>query len=108
MRSDSGVLGVVRMLDGLAQALVEPCRVEDDLLCVHGRDGAQRNGKIARILDVDDQFAAAVPRNLTYRAERLVVVGDEDFEAFLDRVHPGTPGQWLSLTPPRKEPLPTD
>src|SRR5262245_19943376 len=88
-RSNLGVLGVVRMPDGLAQTLVEPCRIEDDLLCVHRRDGAQRNGKIAGVLDVDDQFATAMPRNLAYGAERLVMVGDEDFEAFLDRVHPG-------------------
>ena len=38
---------------------------------------SRRNGEIAGILDVDDHaHLAAMPRNLTYRAERLVVVGD--------------------------------
>ena len=38
--SNAGILGVVRMPDGVAQALVELCRVEHDLLRMHGRHGA--------------------------------------------------------------------
>src|SRR5262245_33973530 len=85
------VLCVVRVPDGFTQALVELGPVENDFLCVHRGDRGERNGKVAGVLHVDHQLTAAVPRNLPNGAKGLVMVGDEDFEAFLDRIHPATP-----------------
>src|SRR5215510_244211 len=93
-RSEPWVFRIVCVPDRLAQTLVELGPVENDFLRVHRGDGRERNAIIARVFDIDYQFAAAVPRNSPNGAERLVVVGDEDFEAFLDCIHPGTPDQF--------------
>src|SRR5262245_52186 len=95
----SRVLCVMRVPDGFTQALVELGPVENDFLCVHRGDGGERNGKVAGVLHVDHQLPAAVPRNLPNGAKGLVMLGDEDFEAFLDRIHPATPAALRSMQP---------
>jgi len=64
--SDSRVLDVVRMTDRLPQAVIELVAIDDDLLRMHGFDGAERDREITGVLDVDDQFRY-LPCGLTWR-----------------------------------------
>jgi hypothetical protein len=57
--------------NGLAEAVIQLIAVYDDLLRMDGLDGAERNGEVTGVLDVDDQLGPAVRRDPTHSTEGL-------------------------------------
>jgi hypothetical protein len=80
--SDVGVLAVVRVAYRLAKTRIEFIAVQDDFLRMDGSNGAERNGEIAGVLDVDDELVPPVRRDPADGGERFVIVGDEHLKAF--------------------------
>src|SRR6186713_3316255 len=80
------VFRIVGVADCLAQAPVELAAVDDHLLRMHGFDGAERHGEVARVLDIHHELRSSMRPDLAYGAERFGVVGDEHLESFLDVV----------------------
>src|SRR5215467_10642172 len=67
--------------DRLTKRERELAALEYDFLVMHGLDRAERDGEIARVLDIDDEFLATLG-HLPDGADRLVPVMHEDVEAF--------------------------
>jgi hypothetical protein len=83
-RSDFRVLGIVRVTNGFPKPVVEFVAIDNDFLRMDGFDGAERDGEITGILDVDDQLGLAVWRDLADSTEGFVCIRDEDFKALLN------------------------
>jgi hypothetical protein len=81
---EAGFFAVVGVADRVPQLAVELGAVQYDLLGMHRIDGAERDGEVARILDVDDQLGASAGRDLTNGAELLAAVGNICLESNLN------------------------
>jgi hypothetical protein len=64
---------VVRVIDCLLHAAVEPRVIQNDFSGMHRFDGVGLNDELASILDVDHELAA-VWRNFAHRAELFAAV----------------------------------
>src|SRR6267142_5294857 len=82
--SDFRVHGVVRVPDGFPKPVIEFIAIDDDLLRMDGFHGAECDGEVTGILDVDDHLGPTVWQNLADGPERFVCVGDEDLGTFLN------------------------
>ena len=74
----------MRVPDGFPKPVIEFIAIGDDLLRMNGLNGAECDGEVTGILDVDDQLRPAMWQDLADGPERLACIGDEDFETLLD------------------------
>src|ERR1700689_442308 len=81
---EAGFFAVVGVADCVAQLAVELGAVQHDFLGMHRIDGAERDGKVAGILDIDDQLGASAGRDLADGAEILAAVGNKCLESNLN------------------------
>ncbi len=71
----------MRMRNRGEQTLIEPRPIQQDFAVVYATDGLGSNGKITRILDIDDDLRAAFRRHPAHRAALLGAFLDEHLEA---------------------------
>ena len=80
----AGLFGVMGMADRHTEAPVEPGAMQDYFAGVNGLNRVERNGKIASVFDVDDDFRAAMRGHLTDRAKFLAAVRRKRLKANFD------------------------
>jgi len=78
------LLGVMGVADRHTQAPVEPGAIQDYFAGMDGLNRVERNGKIASVLDVDDDFRAAMRGHLTDRAKVFAAVRRKRLKANFD------------------------
>ena len=64
--------------------MVEFVAIDDDLLRMHGFDGAERDGEVTGILDIDNNLGPSIRRDDAHSAELLASVGSKRLESNFD------------------------